>query len=245
MTTGITHIDGDVWLNSSRKIETLKNPAFKSFLFSTHSTTELAIYHIFALLRITSKIVNTSDFSVFMGARPKGRALSELNCGVIGCGRIGSRLANILAELSLKVFCTDVFKPINLNKKLIYTESIDELISCSDLIVIAADYKLGSKIILDKQFFENMDSPKYIVNIARAELVDYFELENAIRNQILLGYATDVYYQENHPNKSDYDRLYKLKTEGFNINLTPHIGGNTIDAHNKLFTVAKEFIERF
>ena len=70
---------------------------------------------------------------------------------------------------------------------------------------------------------------KYLVNTARAEILEKKYLIEALENNSLLGYATDVYWEEQE--LSNYDKsLTELKRKGKNIILTPHLGGCTIDA---------------
>ena len=245
LTTGITHIDSGVWNNPNRRIETLKNPIFKEFLESTHATAELALYHIYALLRGISQIKSTSSIHEYLENRPKGRELSVLSCGIIGNGRIGSRISSYLSGMCSQLFSYDL---VDISKKVcntIIVNSIEELVKNSDLIILSANYQIGSPPVLDKEFFKAINKPKYIVNISRGELIDFNELEYAILSGKVIGYATDVFAQENSNNIRDYDRLIKMQLSSYNISLTPHIGGNTEDAHNKLFLIANKFLDNF
>ena len=245
LTTGITHIDNEVWLNPDRKIETLKNPLFKDFLESTHSTSELALYHIYALIRAIAKIKRTPNVHIYLENRPKGRELSALNCGIIGYGRIGSRVAAYLAEMCLEVFFYDTADKSKQQNIATPLDSIEELVEQSEVIILATNYQIESGPVLDESFFRQINEPKYIINISRGELVDFYQLECALRSGLVLGYASDVFLQENSNSINDYERLFDMQQEGYNISLTPHIGGNTVDAHNKLFSIANKFLKDF
>ena len=83
---------------------------------------------------------------------------------------------------------------------------------------------------------------KYLVNTARAEIINKKYLIDALESNLLKGFATDVYWDEQ--NLSNYDSdLLNLKKKGLNIILTPHLGGCTVDAMYKTEELIIDLLE--
>ena len=75
-----------------------------------------------------------------------------------------------------------------------------------------------------------MKKPFFLINTSRGEVVDEKYIISLLRNKKILGYATDVI-------KGEFDDKFNLKSSliyqnrsKYNIIITPHIGGSTIDA---------------
>ena len=108
---------------------------------------------------------------------------------------------------------------------------MNELIEFSDVITINADLNKTSKNLISKEQLELMNG-KYLVNTARAEIINKKYLIKALDKNLLKGFATDVYWDEQNLNNYDSD-LLNLKERGLNVILTPHLGGCTVDAMYK------------
>ena len=239
-TTGTSHIDIDYCKKRKIKVLTLKNIPEK--INSIRSTSELTLFLIIALTRNlylaenNYKSIGPKDRITY-----RGRELSCLCIGIIGGGRIGSHLIEYLQSLKSKVLLYDVDKNVNSKFKNIVCSSLNELIELSDVITINADLNKTSKNLISKEQL-NLMNGKYLVNTARAEIINKKYLIKALEKNLLKGFATDVYWDEQNLSKYDSD-LLNLKKIGLNIILTPHLGGCTIDAMHKTEELIIDLLE--
>ena len=81
-----------------------------------------------------------------------------------------------------------------------------------------------------KKNFKKIKKPFFLINTSRGEIVEEKYIIKLLKNKKILGYATDVI-------KGEFSEKFKLKKsliyqnrKKYNIVITPHIGGSTIDA---------------
>ena len=165
-----------------------------------------------------------------------GSQLSNKTVGIIGLGRIGKQVAKTCHSMSLYVLAYDIKKQ---NDKLedmkeypyVKYTSINKLLSNSDIISINASYNYGDPPILGEKEFGLIKQGALLVNSARGELLSMEPLLKSLIKKKIGGVAVNVVSNEdswktemiNHP-------LAELAREGYNIILTPHIGGCTLES---------------
>ena len=165
----------------------------------------------------------------------KGKELNKKTLGIIGFGRIGQEVAKIGLGLGMKIIAHDKFidKSIitisffdnqNINFK-ITTTSIENVLRKSDFITFHIP-KIDNKALISKKEFEMMKDGVCIVNTARGGVIDEDELIKALENGKVQSAGLDVF--ENEPNPS----IKILMNE--KISLSPHIGGSTIEAQDRI-----------
>ena len=82
--------------------------------------------------------------------------------------------------------------------------------------------------MINKDFINKMKNNSYVINTSRGEIVNEDDLIYYIKNKKLAGYATDVLYHQFSNIKNS--KLIKLSNENkYNLIITPHIGGMTIE----------------
>lgn len=180
----------------------------------TQAVAELAIGLIFDLLRKFSYL----DRGIRRGIWTKetGLLLQGRNVGIIGLGRIGKRVTEMLLALGAKVAGTDI-RPDNawLKKTKIPLTSFDELIRESEIISLHISNTVDNVQIIGEREIESMRNGSYLVNLSRGGLIDENALYSALLNRHLSGAALDVFVEE--PYKGSLTQLD-------NVILTPHIG---------------------
>ena len=102
---------------------------------------------------------------------------------------------------------------------------LDTMLSQSDIVSIHLPVLPSTKAIVNKDWFSKMKPTAYVINTARAAVIDQKDFVEALENKVIGGAAVDVYWQEpvpaNHP-------LLKMR----NVTCTPHYAGLTTDVDN-------------
>jgi len=118
----------------------------------------------------------------------KGRSV-----GLIGLGRIGSRVAELAQAFGMKVFAHDPFiSPEEVKRKGITPMERDELLKSCDIISLHLPLLPDSKKFLGTKEFEMMREGTVLINTGRGGLVDEEALYSALKSGRLFGAGLDV-----------------------------------------------------
>jgi phosphoglycerate dehydrogenase-like enzyme len=134
----------------------------------------------------------------------QGWELSGKTIGVVGLGRIGSRVAALSRAFGMRVLGYDI-KDITLPE--VEQVNMEELLSSSDIVSLHIPSKWQSTPIFGSDEVNMMKKGSYMINVSRASLVDDSAIVEAITNGHLKGYAVDDVF-------SLQDREEKLIQEG-------------------------------
>ena len=224
-TTGLNHVDRI--LLERQGITLVHLGDVREAIRAVSATAEMAIALIFALGRRvvqSSRSIETNgvwDRMQFFTPELRGQQL-----GVIGFGRIGSKVAGMAQGLGLTVAAFDIDNEV---PESLRRESLAQILEESSIISLHADYR-GSQII-GKPELDLCRPGTILVNTARGELIDETSVASAIQSGALGGYAADVLAGENlEPWEAGKDDFTLLARQGFNVILTPHLGGCTVEA---------------
>lgn len=180
----------------------------------TLAVAELTVGLILNLLRK----VTTMDVAVRNGKWEKlmGNLLSQKRVGIIGFGKIGQKVAELLALFGCDICYYDVMvtDADTKGKRL----ELDELLETSDIVTIHVSSKVQ---IIGKDELKKVKKGAWLVNVARGGVINEKELYNALREGYLSGAAIDVFEQEPYAGP-----LKELD----NVILTPHIGSYAIES---------------
>lgn len=150
-------------------------------------------------------------------------AVIRKNVGVIGFGRIGRKLCELLKGFNTRVLVYDAYvKPDKITEMGYEPATLDQIASESDYISIHAPATEETYHIVDHSFISKMKKTAYLINTSRGSLVNQQELILALREKRIKGAALDVF--ENEPVKVD-DPILTLD----NVILTPHAMSATED----------------
>ena len=197
---------------------------------------ELTMGLIFSLLRcihVANTQIHQSKWN-----RIFGRRLSEITLGVIGVGRIGSRVIRRTKPFGsprLLVNDIDPSKAENLDFKLEWV-SKQKIYSEADIICIHLPLTNITKNLIEKKELLSMKKDASIINVSRGGIINENDLYEVLMSGHLSGAAIDVF--ENEP----YDG--KLK-EIERCILTAHMGSMTIDCRSRMEIEATEEVIRF
>jgi D-3-phosphoglycerate dehydrogenase / 2-oxoglutarate reductase len=218
-TTGLTHIDLDAL--SARGIALLSLKGETAFLEQIRATPEHVLGLTIALLR-NYRVAFLDDTNTHWDRdRCRGEELYGTAVGIIGFGRVGRRVATYMAALEAKVGWYDPHVK-GADAGLRYG-TVDELIAASRVVILAASYQPGAPFILGRRQIGALHG-KYLINIARGELIDEDALLGVIEGGQLAGCAVDVISNELG---SERRSRWLAATRHRNVIVTPHIGGAT------------------
>ena len=172
--------------------------------------------------------------------------------GIIGFGRIGKILANYASAFGMQVVVYEKYKNYEIHSEyshIKFVASANQMAPLVDILFLCAsvvDADRGTYPIIKEDFFLKTRSCLVLVNTARGLLLDEVSAGQALKRAQIAGLGLDVLQVEDLPNLIDNSEfLFGLKDEGFNIAITPHIGGMCSDAFEMSFKhVWKIFLDR-
>jgi len=200
---------------------------------STNAVAEMAVGCIIGLFRQLGRAHHSMkggkwEKKLFMGHEIEGKTL-----GIIGCGRIGCAVATKAHALGMKVVSYN--PPPRVDCAGVHYVELDDLLAHSDVITIHAAPTKETENIINAATIGKMKKGAYVINLARGTMVDEEALYNALKEGKLGGAALDVYKEEPYKGK-----LLELE----NVIFTPHIGGSTFEAQDKIGTVIAEELKK-
>lgn len=202
------------------------------------TTAEHAIAMMFALAReIPAANASTHagkwEKNRFMGVEVTSKVL-----GLIGCGNIGSIVADRAQGLKMKVIAYDPFlspekaKDLNVEKV-----ELDELLKRSDFISLHTPLNDATRNILNATTLAKTKKGVRIINCARGGLIAEADLKAALDSGQVAGVALDVFEEE--PAKSN--NLFGNEK----VVATPHLGASTSEAQENVAVQVAEQMSLF
>lgn len=162
-----------------------------------------------------------------------GRFLSGTTLGIVGCGRIGSRVGRAAAGLGMRVLYNDI-----LDIQLDYpAEAVDKatLYATSDIVTIHVPITPLTVGMIDSSALSQFKPGSQFINAARGQCVNYADLGDALRSGRVSAAAVDCHDPE--PPPEDYP-LFGLA----NVILTPHVAARVPDAVQRMCDVVQDVV---
>ena len=158
-----------------------------------------------------------------------GRELAGRRLGILGLGRIGSRVAAICQAIGMDVSAWGpTLTPERAAAAGVAYRPLDDLLGEVDVLSIHLQLSPTSRGLLSRERLAKMKPSALLVNTARGPIVDEAALVEALEQGRLWGAGLDVYGQE--PLPADHP-LLKLP----NVVLTPHVGWAAEDSYEAFF----------
>jgi D-3-phosphoglycerate dehydrogenase len=195
--------------------------------------------HTLTLLFAVAKKLRPLDIALRQGlwsstaANWKGIELHGLTLGLVGVGRIGSRVAVACSAIGMRVIGYDPYLTAARGAALGIglAPSLEALLRDSDVVSLHVPVLPETRNLMNAERFAQMKPGAIFVNAARGALVDEAALEEALASGRLAGAGLDVFQKEptnpNHP-------LKRFE----NVVLTPHIASHTGAGHHRLYETA-------
>lgn len=197
---------------------------------------ELTLCHMISLQR--KVFVGCANLKKGIWKKDGGTNLSGKRVGIIGFGNIGTRLAKVLSVLGCEVYANDILdKKVEARETSVRLSTKEEIYTQCDVVSLHTPLTNLTRHMIGERELQMMKPEAILINTARGGLVSEGDLTEALTNRQIAGAAVDVFETE-PPSCSD---LISLE----NFHCTPHIGGSSREASNKMGLAAIAGISRF
>lgn len=242
----------DIEFARAQGIKVVNTPASSSV-----SVAELVFAHLFCgarYLQYTNRIMpqeGNARFSELKKVASSGLELHGKTMGIYGFGRIGQEVAKIAAGLGMKILAFDPYvDQIDLSLDLpalgqnsriklsVRTVSEESVIRQSDFITFHIPFNEGDKPIVDAAKMALMKKGVGLINCSRGGVIQETALLDALNSGQVAFAGLDVFEKE--------PPVYQDILQHANVSLSPHVGGSTLEAQNRIgIELAEKVIEFF
>lgn len=242
----------DVEYAKQKGIKVINTPASSSV-----SVAEAVFAHLFSCIRFLPHLNREmplhgdTKFNDLKKLASNGIELQGKTMGIFGFGRIGQEVAKIAIGLGMRVLAFDPYVDevdlaLNLpmlgeNNRLkvtIRTVSEQSVITQSDFITFHVPFSEGQKALVDAELMSKMKKGVGLINCSRGGVISERDLIEALNSGQVAFAGLDVFEKEPPVN------MDVLKQQ--NVSLSPHIGGSTKEAQNRIsIELAQKVIEFF
>lgn len=206
-------------------------------LYTPLANFESVAEHTLALILSITKKINLLDKEMKSNKSwPKSKyVLEELQhkcIGLIGIGRIGFRVIQLLSPLEMQILVYDPFMsesalPSGVKK----VDTVKQLVQKADIVSIHCPLTKETNRLLGEEELNSMKPNAYLINTARGGIVDETVLIKILEKGLIAGAALDTFAQEPLPKNSP---LLKLD----NVIVTPHVAGTTKESFIRMGVTA-------
>lgn len=217
---------------AKNKIELVRVPAY-----SPNAIAEHAVALMMSLNRKIHKAYNRTREANFALSGLMGFDMFGKTAGIIGTGKIGKALIQILTGFGMKILAHDPYPDNDFAKKLGFTYTdLQKLLSTSDVISLNCPLTRETEYIINKNTIEMMKKGVMIINTGRGKLIRTSDLIQGLKSGKIGSAGLDVYEEESNlffEDMSDIvltdDVLARLLTFN-NVIITSHQGFFTREA---------------
>jgi len=228
-TTGRDHIR---IVKNAKRVEVLTLNDYREEIQSINSTAELGFGLMLALSR---KLMLACNDVVGRGEWERnnflGRELNGQKMGIVGMGRIGRKIAGYGEAFGMEVIYWDKAK----RKRWKKIPRLEELLSLSDFIIVSITLSDSTQHLINMDNIGKIRKGAVLVNISRGKVLEEKAICRALRQGVLSGVGVDVLESELQDFTKSPLYRYARKNPLANVIITPHIGGATIDAWQRVF----------
>lgn len=215
--TGVDHIDHDVCQRAGIQVISLKGES--RFLKGVRATAEHTLALMLALLRRVpwahqSVLDGNWDRDRYCGSELHGKTV-----GIIGLGRVGYQVSQMLRAFGCTVLSVDR-----------NGQGLDVLLQAADIISLHVPLNDETRHFMDAAKLAQMKPGAMLINTSRGSVIDENAVAAAVLSGQLGGVAVDVL--EGEPDISE-SPLAGLARSGLPVLITPHIGGKTHESCEK------------
>lgn len=202
--------------------------------------------HALGMVLTLFRNLNRSDRELrqrqWLREKNRGEELSGKTIGIIGYGYTGQRFEELLRSFNVKVLVYDKYKQLSNDEgRYSVVSVVNEIKESADLISLHLPLTPETKSMIDKKFIDSCRHSFYLVNTSRGQIVNTFDLLDALRSGKIKGACLDVFENEKPESFTGtenemYDELYALEQ----VVLTPHIAGWTHQSKRRIAEIMLE-----
>lgn len=216
-------------------------PVFNAPFANTRSVAELVLAEMILLLRgIPAKNAAAHRGEWLKSASNSFETRGKI-LGIVGYGHIGTQIGILAENLGMKVQFFDIENKLSLGNARA-AESYHQLLATSDVVSFHVPETALTKNMMDKTAFEHLKPGAILINASRGTVVEIEALDQALKNERVLGAAIDVFPVEPKSNQEEF--LSPLRAHD-NVILTPHIGGSTKEAQANIGIEVSEKLVKY
>lgn len=223
-TTGVDHID--VAYAEKRGVHVISLRGEREFLATIHATAE----HTWGLLLAAVRRIPAATESVRRGQWDRdsfrGTELAGKELGLVGLGRIGSRVARYGNAFGMVVRGYDpavTAWPDGVQRM----SSLRDLLAATDVLSLHVPLDAGTEGMIGASELATLRPRAVVVNTSRGAVLDSAALVAALSDGRVAAAAVDVLTDEHDPGVRARDPLLAYAGSHDNLIVTPHIGGAT------------------
>ncbi len=215
-------------------------PVFNAPFSNTRSVAELVIGEIVMLLRRVPSRSESAHTGGWDKSATNSHEVRGKTLGIIGYGNIGSQLSILAEAMGMHVIFydhTDKLRQGNAEP----TPNLTALLEQADIVTLHVPETPATHGMIGRAEIAAMKSGAYLINNSRGTVVDLDALADALKEKKLAGAAIDVFPVEP---KSNGERFVSPLQGLPNVILTPHIGGSTEEAQERIGSeVARKLVD--
>jgi len=203
---------------------------FNAPFSNTRSVAELVIAEAILLLRGIPEKNAKAHKGEWLKSAKDSYEIRGKTLGIVGYGSIGSQISVLAESLGMRVIFQDAITKLPMGNAQ-QCKTLNELLAQSDIVTLHVPQDDTTKSMMGREQFLTMKPGAVFINASRGTVVDIDALADALENRQLTGAAIDVFPSE--PKSVEEEFLSPLRKFD-NCILTPHVGGSTMEAQEKI-----------
>jgi D-3-phosphoglycerate dehydrogenase len=206
----------------------LRIPVMTAATANYESVAELAVGLMFSLARDIPWLDGRMRQGFWDKIKVRGVELFGMTLGLVGFGRIGRRVSELVAPLRMKVLVFDPWLDRSASPPgIVLVQHLDELLTVADVVSLHCPLTEQTRNLIGKRELKMMKKTAWLINTARGGIVEEEDLLAALEEGTIAGAALDTFRREP---PEDLRRL----SEAGKLVLTPHIGAATGEAQARM-----------
>jgi len=228
-TTGLDHID----LKSAKLngITVFHLRGKKRFLKGVSGTAELSIGLMLSVMRKIPQSLSAVKNGIWETGPFRGNEVAGKTLGIIGCGRLGSKVSRTAVALGMKVVAYDPYItrfPAGVEAKNTQLDLFNE----ADIISLHVPLSDDTEHLISNVEISQMKAGVVIINTSRGAIIKTSALLDGLVSEHVSAAALDVLEYE-HQMRGNLHPLVEYARKHDNLLITPHIGGATFESVEK------------
>ncbi|RKK01815.1 phosphoglycerate dehydrogenase [Pseudoroseomonas wenyumeiae] len=205
-------------------------PVFNAPFSNTRSVAELTMGEIVMLLRRIPDRSRSAHDGGWDKSADNSKEVRGKTLGIVGYGNIGSQLSVLAEAFGMRVIYYDTIPKLG-HGNAVAAASLHDLLAASDVVTLHVPETDQTTHLIGPAEIAAMRPGALLINNSRGKVVDLDALAEALKSGHLLGAAADVFPEEPKRN----GERFTTPLQGLpNVILTPHIGGSTEEAQERI-----------